>query len=455
VTRRFDARLVILALGTAVAVAFASALIIANGQAPSLGSGGYRITVLVPSAEALGPGGSVRIAGLRVGRVTALHRHGVGAAVDLDIDKSQGPLPVDSQFDVRLRSFVGENYVEIFPGRSKTTIPGGGELPMSHIRDEYVDVEQVLDSLRPPTRDHVRRLLQRFGGGLRGRGTQLNATLGSLAGLINQGAPVIRLLDQDRAQTARLIDESGRVAQAIADRGTAIGELARAGTTTFQAISDRNQALRAMLDNLPAALRQVRDTSQTLRAVTAQAAPVVANLAGAVNDLHPTLSRIVPAARVGKSLFDELRAAAPRLQSTLRRVQRVAPSSVQALPDLHKALCEALPALEFIVPYADIPSNFIENLGSANAYYDAQGHAMRLAPLIGENSFGMYTPQLDQAVKTLLSAGILSKVHEIGYNPYPLRSDLGNGGSTYGKGFTGPTDWGNGPRKYPHVLPEC
>ena len=76
----------------------------------------------------------------------------------------------------------------------------------------------------------------------------------------------------------------------------------------------------------------------------------------------------------------ELGAAAPRLQGTLGRLEKLAPPLAAALPHLHKTLCQVNPMLRYAKPYAPDLTAFIVGMGSAANSYDALGHLIRLTP---------------------------------------------------------------------------
>ena len=46
----------------------------------------YRVSALVPTASSLGSGASVRIAGLKVGRIASVEQDGLATRVEFDID---------------------------------------------------------------------------------------------------------------------------------------------------------------------------------------------------------------------------------------------------------------------------------------------------------------------------------------------------------------------------------
>ncbi|MCW3040825.1 MAG: virulence factor Mce family protein, partial [Solirubrobacterales bacterium] len=98
--------------------------------------GGYKFQAVLPTAVALVPNADVRMSGVRVGRISAVSTRAGNAVVALDIAKKYAPIYRDARASVRLKSLVGENYVEITPGTRKAgSLPQNGILPLRNADD--------------------------------------------------------------------------------------------------------------------------------------------------------------------------------------------------------------------------------------------------------------------------------------------------------------------------------
>src|SRR3954453_18867343 len=223
----------------------------------------YHVRVVLPATATLDTGANVMVAGLPVGRVQSLKGTPDGVRADLSLRRKYAPIPSDSRYGLRLRTLVGENYIEIFPGRSRTSLPDGAALPPTRNR-EYVDVDQILDKLRGPTRGNARQFMQGLGEGLAERGKDLNATPDGTAGFVHNATPVVAVFDRRRAAVSRLVDNLRQVMSAIGQRESAITEFSTMARATFTATASRDAALRAMLARLPGLMAQVRATTGTL-----------------------------------------------------------------------------------------------------------------------------------------------------------------------------------------------
>jgi phospholipid/cholesterol/gamma-HCH transport system substrate-binding protein len=422
-------------LVVAAALAVGSAFSFALWYKATAPHDGVRMHVMVPSAVSLGPGASVRIAGIKVGRVTEVKRRGAVAILGLSIDRDNAPVPTDTRVAVRLRSLVGETYVQLYPGHSARLLAENGVLPTSQAV-EYVDADQLLDTLRGSTRQRVRQLLRGMGTGLDGRGTQLNELLAGATGTLEGGSKATRILVSQREQIARLVDNLGLVSQQIGTEGGRIRAAARSARTTFASLATQQAALRTLLRELPPTLTEVRRAAGTLRQTSDEVAPVLDDTAALVADLKPAVARLSPATAAGRRLVQELGRAAAPLEATLTRVRDIAGPTAAAAPALRRTLCQVNPAARYLKPYGEELARVFSHMGSAANFYDATGHSARLVALVSEGSVFPYGQSVSKAVDLLLESGLLRKVHQNGYNPYPPAGRPGPLGP--GEGITGP-----------------
>jgi phospholipid/cholesterol/gamma-HCH transport system substrate-binding protein len=447
--KNFHTHVITSIIAVVAALAMLLLFLAGSGGLPSFGSS-YHVRAIVPTSASVAPQSDVTIAGVGVGHVVSVQRDGDAALLDLAIDSKHSPIPVDSRVAVRLRTLVGEKYVQITPGLSRRMLPSGGVLPMSQA-DDYVDIDQILTQLSGTTQLRAREAIQGLGGALTGKGAQLNQLLEGAAATITQGAPVVHTLAHDHVQVASLISNLGQIAQQVGERSQALRTLGQQMTLTFGAVAARDGALRAVLHALPPTLRQVRTTSGVLSSTSTIAAPVLARLATAVSDLAPAVRILRPAAQQARQVIGALGAASPALQQTLGALQRASAPASSALPTLRTMLCQADPAIRYVAPYANELAATITGLGSAVNAYDANGHIARLYIGVGSDSlFGGTPPDVAKAEQTLLSSGLLAQYHMLGYDPYPPAGGADN--TTIGRTTTGPQD---STQPYPHVQADC
>jgi phospholipid/cholesterol/gamma-HCH transport system substrate-binding protein len=444
------------ALFAVVAVAVLIALFKLSG-ALSTGTS-YEVKALVPQAGSLSQGVSVTMAGARVGTVQSVHRRGVGALVDIRIDdEAVQPLPKDSTARLAVRTPLGENYVELIPGRSRQALASGDIVP-PEATDEYVDVDQVLSILQGDTREQARKLVQGLGAAVDGRGPQLGRTLSSAAGALEGGSGLTARLHGDRRQIGQLVKQLGDIGYAIGERGESIKVLAKQGVTTFSALAGRDAAVRELIRVLPSTLRQVQATTGTLGEVSDRAAPVLTNLATAVREVRPAVRSLAPAAREGRGVVDQLSSAAPRLEQTLAAVRSASSPVSKTLPALKQVLCQANPALRYLKPYVPDFVSFATGLGAAANSYDAIGHTIRLMPVVGnlgENNLLGLPEGISKATFDAIQKSPLGDATPLSFLPFP---EPGRNNDVLQKDaprIMGPKDVPGTGFKYPRITADC
>jgi phospholipid/cholesterol/gamma-HCH transport system substrate-binding protein len=441
--------LAIVALGVAC---FVAALVL-SGNVP--GKDSTRVKALTPTAASLAPGAQVVMAGVRVGRVAGVALHDAGTVVDLDIeDQRVLPLPEDSTVAIRSRTAIGENYVAITRGRSRT--PLSEDQPLTPNRDEeYVDVDQILSVLQGETQQRARDFIRSSGAALHGRGEALNRTVRGTSDFITSSAPVLTALAQDRGHVASVVGRVGELADAVSERDAAVRSVARDGLVTFRSLASRDAAVRATLAELPPTLRGLRGTSNALRGASAVATPVLRDAGAAAKTLTPAVRRLRPTAQTGRALVRSLDRAIDPLTTTLARLRVAAPEVSKSVPALRQVTCELNPMLRYLTPYtADVLATVV-GLGSAANSYDALGHLIRLSPVLGENTLAGMPDSVQAATRTLTHAGLLSKVSPLSWNPYPKPGKTGTEAAGQGAGPRDAEDLKRSGYEYPRIKADC
>ena len=159
----------------------------------------YDLKARVPNADALVKGNEVRIGGVRVGIVRSVkpvqtENGEVAAELELKLDQTAEPLPIDSTIAVRPKSPLGLKFLQVTPGDSPEGFEPGDLIPVSDSVAEPVDIDEFFNMFDEPTRDAIRENQAGFGNALAGRGPQLNEAFGALRRLAENGQPVLSTL---------------------------------------------------------------------------------------------------------------------------------------------------------------------------------------------------------------------------------------------------------------------
>ena len=153
-----------------------------GGQIP-LAPKGYRVVAGFNEATTLSDTAEVRISGVRVGRVVLLSEHGGRTQATMQIDARYAPISRDTRAILRLKTLLGETYIELTPGdRRSGLLPDGGRIPNTQI-GSTTELDEVTRALDARTRRDLQHFLHGLAVGLAGRGQDLNDALGNLPDL--------------------------------------------------------------------------------------------------------------------------------------------------------------------------------------------------------------------------------------------------------------------------------
>ena len=238
--------------------------------------GAYVLRIPTDNASGVYSGSDVTIAGVNAGTVRSVTLgHGGEAVVTASLDPQFAPVHSDATAQIRPKSLLGEMYVAIDPGKSGTTLPSGARLAKLQV-NRSTDLQQVFNSLDGPTRAKLGTLIDELGGGVTGRGGQLNQAIPSGTHDISDLASI----------TATLNAKDTQLKAVISTLNTVTTELAR---------SDRRQQLGALISSTDRLMGNLRAQQANLQQAVVQADHSLASLHQGLAGTAPALSGIAAA----------------------------------------------------------------------------------------------------------------------------------------------------------------
>ncbi len=348
-----------------VAVALLVLFVAMRAQDGVPGRSYYRISVQFADAggaPVLPPRGSdVRVAGRYVGQTREGKLERGVATLKLQLRDDAGPLPADTTFTVRAQGLLGAKYVDVHPGASTRTLSDGAVVAprRSAMAASLSELLQALDRRR---RDDLGTVVRGLGGGLAGRGAQLNAGLEDLAAGLRRFSRAVRPTIADGKLPA-LVGGAQLLAGAL---NPVRDELAQSFAPAARAIApfaDERRSVDRLLADGPGALDDTR-------AALAQADPLLARAERFA----------VQATRFTRNAPRGLRATTQLLvdgRAPLRRataVVRTARAAVSPTLRLTRALDPALPRLRVSLLLAQRPAATLGRYGCDIARF---GHNWR------------------------------------------------------------------------------
>jgi ABC-type transporter Mla subunit MlaD len=286
----------------------------------------YTIKVRVPNAANLVVGNEVRIGGARVGAVSAIdaERQGDGttiAVLDLKLERSVKPLPVDSTVIIRPRSALGLKFVEVTRGRAIRGYEDGATMPLTAARPTPVEFDEFINTFDEPTRTASQQNLTGFGDAFAGRGSSLNQAIGALRPLLRDIVPVAQNLSDPNTGLRRFIGSLSDAARIVAPAAESQAQLFVNLDTTFSALSEVTPFIQESISEGP-------ETLDTAIAEFPKQRPFLANTEALFHELRPGA--------------EALRVAAPDLADALVAGTRTLPKT----PPFNRQVAELLQTLQ-------------------------------------------------------------------------------------------------------------
>lgn len=193
-------------------------------------------------ASGLRVGNIVEVAGIRVGRVNALHIDGKKVVIDFDVHHAS--FGKETQASVQVLNLLGEKYLQITP-KGTGTMSAGSTIPVSRTSAGY-DIVGTLDELTTTTE----RLNK----------PQLGKALSTLATTLNAASPQVRSSFTGLSRLSRtiasredgvhtLLARSQRVTKLLDDRKGDLVDLMKQGDLVFKELVKRRDAIHDLLVN--------------------------------------------------------------------------------------------------------------------------------------------------------------------------------------------------------------
>ena len=312
---------------------------------------GYRVQVAFVQANELATGADVRIAGVNVGKVVglSLDERDSRTLATLELSRQYAPIPRDTRATLRIKTLLGETYVELSTGdQAAGELPDGGRLPDGQVEPD-VTLDQILSTFDPATRQAFQTWMQAQAQAVIGRGQDINAALGSLPEFVDSGEGLLATLDQQSAAVRGLIANTGTFFSAISQRTGELSGLITAADNLFQTTAQRNQDLADVFKALPAFELQSRLALPALTAFAQQADPVVRALEPIASELTQT--------------FGTTARLAPQLRELFNRLGPTVTASARGLPALDEILGQVPPLLGAFEPFLQNANPMVRYIG--------------------------------------------------------------------------------------------
>ena len=250
-----------------VLLMFTAIIIVVFGQLRFDRTTGY--TAVFSNASGLRSGQFVRASGVEVGKVddVQLIDGGTRVKVDFAVDRSL-PLFQGTTASVRYLNLIGDRYLELKRGDDEKRLPAGGTIPIEHTQPA-LDLDALIGGFRPLFRaldpDKVNSIAQSIITIFQGQG-----------GTIND-----------------ILDQTGELTSALADRDQAIGEVVRNLNTVLDTTVKHQQQFDETVQNFEKLITELKNRADPIATSVADISDAAGSVADLLGENRPLLQKTV------------------------------------------------------------------------------------------------------------------------------------------------------------------
>ncbi len=445
----------------AVAIAIVAVVIILFNSGSN-----YKVYAVFQNASQLVSGDQVDVAQAPIGTISNIQLTPNGLArVELDIsDSSYRPLRQGTIATVRVPSLtsVANRYVELqMPPGNPPPIHTGGTIPVSNTRSA-VDLDEIFNTLNPPTRKGLQELFQGSARQIQGQATKVQAAWKYLNPAIASTSVLFSEINHNTASFTSFLVRTAHLMQDVASRQQALSGLIQNLNLTTTAIANQRIALGQSLQRLPGFMRLANTTFVNLRSalndltpLVNASKPVAPKLQLLLQQLRPLAVQAVPTVIAlsktihkpgpGNDLIDLVRLGVPLANATVNPIHADGKLRPGAFPETAKALKPSAKELAFDRPYSADLTGWFEGYSHPGGY-DANGGYARVAPVIGAFSLTSGGNLIPIPLQNILASYVKNlkfgqgnrcpgSMENAPWDPYP----------SLGQNYCDPTELGRGP----------
>ena len=306
-------------IGRVAAIAAVVAAVVLVGFIMLGGGGGYTVKAYFENGNQLVKGNQVELAGTPVGSVKDLDLTSNGqAVVTIGVEGKYAPLPQGVHATIRQasQSGIANRYVDLTmpdrrAGEKQPTIPDGGEIPADKTTTS-VDLDQLFNTLDPPTRKALQGFFKGQAESLKGEGAAQNVAFQYLNPALSTSRRLFNELNSDTPTLERFVTDSSRLVTTLAERRDSLSALIQNLDTTMGSIGSQKVALADALQRLPEFMRRSNTTFVNLRSALGDLDPLVDASKPVARKLNPFLDQLQP-------LLHDLKPTVADLRSIVRR----------------------------------------------------------------------------------------------------------------------------------------
>jgi phospholipid/cholesterol/gamma-HCH transport system substrate-binding protein len=284
-------------IGIAGLVVIAVLLVLAfNASNLPLIGGGTTYSAAFSEAGGIKDGDDVRIAGVKVGEVTAVDLEDQHVRVDFKITDDVGFGPLTSA-SVRMKTILGQKYLALAPAGAGQ-LEAGAEIPLDRTTSSYDVINAFQDLTTTTERIDTKQLAE----SLDVIATEFKDTPESVRGSLDGLSRLSRTVASRDEQLSRLLARANSVTGLVASRGDQLERLLKDADLLMVELAKRRDDIRTLFTNTSALSQQLTGLVRDNRA---QLTPALKELDATLDllrkhdaDLQRTIQLMGPFTRV-------------------------------------------------------------------------------------------------------------------------------------------------------------
>lgn len=376
---------VIIAFAVLCAVVFGYLWTNSGGRIPLIDSAGYEVNVPLADSDNLVQLGDVMVAGVKVGNVQSVEVHGPTATARVQLEGDVVPLHEGATATVKNKTLIEETYLQLVDGTGPE-LESGSTLPVQAVRAS-VQVDDVLASLDPQTRDSLGSLIRGGGAATTGRQEDVANTVGGLGAVGREGSTSLVALSEQSDDLRSLLVSSSELMDALNTRRGQVADLVQDSNTVFGAVAESKENAEGIVRRLPPVLSTAQQASGSLNTLSGSLAPVAGNLAKAAPQLSGALQELPQTSADLRGLLPSMDRTLDRAPDTLTRVPTIAQDLRALVPPAQVALSDVNPTLAYVAPYGKDVAAFFTNFSQVlGVTQDGNGGMLRTHFILNEQS---------------------------------------------------------------------
>ena len=208
------------------------------------------VSVEFRDASGLLHSNDLRMAGIKVGEVTAINAHKNYAVATIEIENRFMPVYKDAHAIVRPKNLLGETYVEVDRGNAVAgEIQAGDTIPLANTITP-VQVDEVLNALDPNTRQKLGIVINALGEASAARGKDLNLSTQDFRRITAALATTSGTLNSEKDNLDALIVQLDLLQKTAADYHEQLAQVLKDWNDTSRTMAAHSQNFASALDHL-------------------------------------------------------------------------------------------------------------------------------------------------------------------------------------------------------------